>query len=74
MSGLGAGEVFPSWEQLLSDPRMPSGSRLGQPRHVRTWAAGGLDESMSWAEAATWSALAVTCALAASRWAADLFG
>jgi hypothetical protein len=74
MSIFGAGEVFPSWEQLLSDARTPSGSGPRQPRHARTWAAGGLEECMSWAEAAGWSVLAVTCALAASRWAAHLLG
>jgi hypothetical protein len=74
MSAYGAGDVFPSWEQLLSETPLSSASRPGQARHVRTWAAGSLDEGMSWAEATSWSALAVTCALAASRWAVHLLG
>jgi hypothetical protein len=74
MTAYGAGDVFPTWEQLLSETGLPSGGRPVQARHVRTWAVGSLDEGMSWAEATAWSALAVTCALAASRWAAHLLG
>ena len=74
MSGFGAGDVFPSWEQLLSEAHSPTGGRPGLPRHLRSWGTGPIDESMSWGEAAAWSTLAVTCALAVSRWVAHLAG
>ena len=70
------GEPYPSWEQLLSD--LGTAQRRGTDayaRHARTWADNPLvDDAMTWGEAATWSAVAVSCALAASRWAAHLLG
>lgn len=70
------GEPYPSWEQLLSD--LGTAQRRGTAayaRHARTWADTPLvDDAMTWGEAATWSALAVSCALAASRWVAHLLG
>jgi hypothetical protein len=75
MSGFGTGEVFPSWEQLLSGVGAPPLGGSGHARHVRPWPGDQTgDDGMSWAEAAGWSAVAVSCALVASRWAAHLLG
>jgi hypothetical protein len=75
MSGFGGGEVFPSWEQLVSGVGAPPVARSGcQPRHVRPWGDPLGDDGMSWPEAAGWSAVAVSCALVVSRWAGHLLG
>jgi hypothetical protein len=76
MSGFGTGEVFPSWEQLLSGVGAPAlGGSAHHPRHVRPWLGDQLgDDGMSWAEAAGWSGVAVSFALVAGRWVAHLLG
>jgi len=76
MNGRHDGGSHPSWEQLLSGAgpaRRPGVATAA--RHARTWAESPLvDDVMTWGEAAAWSGLAVSCALAASRWAAHLLG
>ena len=73
MGGSGAGDLAPSWEQLLSGGgTLPATRSMGSPRHAAWGGSLLVDDSMSWREATTWTAIAVSCALVASRWAAHL--
>jgi hypothetical protein len=67
------GDLAPTWEQLLTGVgTVPATRTLGSPRHA-AWSGSQLvDDAMSWREATAWSAVAVSCALVASRWAAHL--
>lgn len=70
---MSAGEVFPTWEQLLAGSGTRTRLRSTRPRHARTASgAVALDDGMSWREAAGWSTLAVSCCLAAGHWASQL--